>query len=121
MENKANMRILPENEVWCYSNSHNDDKLAQEEQKIDNIIQHNHSNNVPHQKGKCILGRNTEIGTFYGAHDVGISIDEFHKLFQTPQAAFAQANCTSHYWELFKYYVTIIEWHVRGIIWSLVI
>lgn len=86
--------VAREEKVGQTSDYGHDHHLSQEEQEVDNVVQDHHPQDVAHQQGEGVSGRGAKVGAFDGAHDVSVAVDEAHKLFQTPQAALADADET---------------------------
>ena len=59
-----------------------DDQTADKEQEIRHFIQNGDTYHVAQQQFEGFAGRFTEIGASNGTHDVSVTIDESHKLFQ---------------------------------------
>lgn len=81
-----------EDEVGQTSDSRGDDQLAQKEQKVDDFVEDDDTDDVPHEEGKGFLCADAEVRPLDGADDVSVAINELHELLQTPQAALAHAD-----------------------------
>ncbi len=73
----------------------NDHELAEKQQEVDDIVQDDHADDVPHEQAEGVLGRDAEVGALDGAHNVRVAVDEPHELLQAPEAALAKAEQTS--------------------------
>lgn len=84
--------------VHARAHSKRDEQFREEEQKVRNFIQCQHTQKVPHQQIKCIPGTGAKIRTMNRRHNVGILIQEPQEFFQQPEETTEYAqNCTSHF------------------------
>jgi len=84
--------VTAEEEVREAADAHDDDDLAQEEDKVDGAVEHHHPEKVAHEQIEGRGRRRAERGALHRAHDVRVLVDVPHKLFQTPETAFAAAE-----------------------------
>lgn len=67
------------------AHAESDQHFAQEEQKVSDFVEGNYTQYISHQQIECVASACAEWLAMYGAHDVGVFIQETQKRLQAPE------------------------------------
>jgi len=80
------------------SDSADNDEFAEEKKEVGDLVEDGNTGDVPQNETKSFFGRDAEVGSIDGGDYVGVAVDELHELFETPEAAFTNAEDSFDYW-----------------------